>query len=792
MQRLPRHEPVRKFLFLYIAALIASHVVVAFTRITLPEGQRLIALGNGVSIAYVDTAPFDSELPVLLLIHGSPIDVSLFDPLIQKLRQKFRVVAPVLPGFGASSRDLPDYSIRAHALYLDGFMRQAGFPAAHVVGYSMGSGVAIELAHLNAKRMLSLTLLSGIGAQEHELLGNYHLNHALHGVQLAVFWALDHLLPHFGALRIFPLNYHYARNFYDTDQRPLKKYLSAASLPTLILHGAEDIPAPVAAAYAHHELIAQSTLTIFPNDGHLMVYEKPAEIAAAITTFAERVEQGTWSASPKQFKPQPGAGAWFLLILLALATLVREDLAAISAGILAANENISFVQANAAVFAGIFTGGILLVLLRWFFGSNSLIGRIIRGERRAVFYVASFLWSPLIVGIGYVAGACALDYLERCNGSVLLVFILFVVLIFLIRNVFQPLCTWKGRRLLYSSWLRLIHWEFWPPFVFYIPVGFYFVFLIVRYRSFTLFTASNPAIEDGGVIGESKAAILYGLARAGKNIARFILLAPAAVEERMRALSDFRRRQKLKFPVVLKPDAGERGNEVAIIRSDREAREYLTAHTGATIAQEYIPGLEFGVFYFRYPQSPHGRIFAITDKRFPVLTGDGKNTLERLILNDARAVMMARFHLQKFAPRLAEVIPAGEKIQLVELGTHCKGSLFLDGGHLLTPALEREIDKISHAYEGFYFGRYDIRVPSVADFKRGKNLKVVELNGVTSEATSIYDPKHSLLHAYCVLIRQWRIAFEIGRQNAARGAKVTTVSDLLRRLFFVRRNKMAL
>lgn len=340
----------------------------------------------------------------------------------------------------------------------------------------------------------------------------------------------------------------------------------------------------------------------------------------------------------------------------------------------------------------------------------------------------------------------------------------------------------KRRRLLYSSWLRFRHWEFWPPWLFYIPVGFYFIFLALRYRSLTLFTAANPAIEDGGVVGESKSAILYGLAGAKKNVARFILLPSAPPLRRVAALSDFMRRKKLRFPVVLKPDAGERGNGVAIIRSAAEASAYLGEHTAPVIAQEYIPGLEFGVFYFRFPESEHGEILAITDKRFPVLTGDGVSTVEDLILSDARAVTMARFHLKKFAARLAEVIPPGQGFALVELGTHCKGSLFLDGSHLVTEQLTQKIDAMSRQFRGFYFGRYDIRVPSLADFQQGKNLKVVELNGVTSEATSIYDPRHSLLYAYRVLFRQWRIAFEIGRQNAARGAEVTPVSVLLGRL----------
>ena len=84
------------------------------------------------------------------------------------------------------------------------------------------------------------------------------------------------------------------------------------------------------------------------------------------------------------------------------------------------------------------------------------------------------------------------------------------------------------------------------------------------------------------------------------------------------------------------------------------------------------------------------------------------------------------------------------------------------------------------SFKGFYFGRFDIRVKSFEDFAEAKNFKIVELNGVTSEATSIYDPKNSLVEAYKTLFRQWEIAFEIGAQNKKLGVKPTTISDLIK------------
>ncbi len=138
---------------------------------------------------------------------------------------------------------------------------------------------------------------------------------------------------------------------------------------------------------------------------------------------------------------------------------------------------------------------------------------------------------------------------------------------------------------------------------------------------------------------------------------------------------------------------------------------------------------------------------------------------------------------------LWEVLRPGEKLRLVELGTHCRGAVFLDGGWAKTEALEQAIDRISQTYEGFYFGRFDIRVSSVEDFRKGRNFKIVELNGVTSEATHIYDPRNSLAKAYRVLFQQWQIAFEIGAQNRWRAVRPTSLSKLMRLLLDFKRNR---
>jgi len=314
--------------------------------------------------------------------------------------------------------------------------------------------------------------------------------------------------------------------------------------------------------------------------------------------------------------------------------------------------------------------------------------------------------------------------------------------------------------------------------LFYPPVVAYVLYLGIKFRSWTLFTAANPAIPAGGFVGESKHEILEHLKNASSWLPSSTLLPSGEPSLRLARAEDFMRQHRLEFPVVLKPDAGQRGSGVVVVRSPEQLRKYLSYASFPAMLQEYVPGEEFGVFYYRYPGDGSGRVFSVTEKRMPVLLGDGKHTLEDLILADDRAICMSDFYLRKNSERAQQVPAAGENVQLVEIATHCRGAIFLDGGDTITPALEEAIDRIAKNFDGFFFGRFDIRVPSRQDFVAGRNMKIVELNGVTSEATHIYDPKLSLFDAYRVLFEQWRIAFEIGNLNRARGVRPASVADL--------------
>jgi membrane protein DedA with SNARE-associated domain len=523
------------------------------------------------------------------------------------------------------------------------------------------------------------------------------------------------------------------------------------------------------------------------------------------------------------------------MAILAAATLLSEDLTCLAAGAMVARGELGFPPAVAACLAGIVAGDLLLYLagrylgrpaisrapLKWILRPEQVrsasewlsrrglavvfVSRFLPGARLPVYFAAGILetsfpafalwfllaaslWTPMLVGISARLGQGDLAGIPPFGPAGPVVSLVALALLLVAGKGIGRLASRRGRRLLHASWIRVRRWEYWPPWLFYLPVAGYVLFLGVKHRCATLFTAANPAIPAGGFIAESKSDILGSLQAGGAPVARFRLLrAEHSADRRLAEARDFMDTAGIGYPVVAKPDIGQRGEGVAIIAGEAELAEHLRTVRADLILQEHVGGAELGIFYVRRPGESRGRIFSVTEKHLPSVTGDGRRRLEDLILDDRRLRGMARFFLRRHADRLGEVPAAGEEVLLTGIGNHCRGAVFLDGNRLATPDLEAAVEKIARAYPGFHFGRFDVRAPSREAFRTGTALRILELNGVTSEATEIYDPRNSLRNAYRKLFQQWRLAFEIGAANRARGAVPARPRDLARMLLHYRR-----
>lgn len=422
--------------------------------------------------------------------------------------------------------------------------------------------------------------------------------------------------------------------------------------------------------------------------------------------------------------------------------------------------------------------GILTIILSRFIPGSRLPLYVAAGALKqparlfaAVTGICAMVWVGAIFAASHFAGIPRLGF----GKSLVLTAVILLIGPWLVVRVLRS--TSPKLRLI---WKRYRRWEFWPAWMFYPPVAAMCAWLAVKYSGLALPALANPSFRNGGIIGESKIDVLHTLTNiAPEFVADGYLLPPAPFSERVRLFRRLCEEHELGYPVVLKPDVGQRGAGFKVIRSDPELENYLSHVPSDLILQRYIPGeKEMGIFYYRFPGARRGEIFAITEKIFPVAVGDGRSTLEELIALDDRASLIAKTYLDRFPDIRYQVLPKNYVLRLVEAGNHCQGCIFRDGRHLLSEALRERIDQISCSLAGFFVGRYDIRYANDNDLKRGDNFKIIELNGAASEATNIYDARNSLFAAYRTLYRQWELVYAIGRANRDLGHAPPALSDI--------------
>ncbi len=309
-------------------------------------------------------------------------------------------------------------------------------------------------------------------------------------------------------------------------------------------------------------------------------------------------------------------------------------------------------------------------------------------------------------------------------------------------------------------WHKVKNWEYWSVYVVYTPVFFLWLWNMLKFRSFSFFTYSNPGIKNGGFYGDSKAEIYKLLPQA--YYPKTVLVETNKPTNFVRLVIE----NQLKFPLIVKPDIGCRGVGVQKVNSVEEIILYSQSIQASFLIQETVayPN-EIGLFYCRLPNENKGKITGITLKQFLTVEGNGNESIKQLLQKVPRFEMQIPKLREQI--NLNEVLALGEKRCLVPFGNHNRGTAFLDGKKHITQKLENTFNAILANIPGFYYGRLDIRFNTFEELEQGRNFSVIELNGAKSEPTHIYDPNYTLWKAQLEIFRHQNIFQRIVKMNTS-------------------------
>lgn len=316
-------------------------------------------------------------------------------------------------------------------------------------------------------------------------------------------------------------------------------------------------------------------------------------------------------------------------------------------------------------------------------------------------------------------------------------------------------------------------WQNLPPALLYPALIPHVIQLCWKYKApLSIITKSNPIFSYGGLPFVPKKPMFDHF----KGFLPYALIVKdMPLDERMRKAIAFTK--KVGYPLIVKPNLAHRGVDVHLVASEEELRRLLSKQTWDYLVQEYCDfEFEFGIFYCKMPYEKKGKIVSLTKKIIPILIGNGKDTIEKLILT--AAIDNKKAILTKHQGELHTILPKEKRLKTLVCASHCQGAMYFNEKRLITEEVIEKINQISPE-DGFYFGRFDVLAKSVEDFKKG-NFKIIEVNGATSEFIHIYDSKSTYKEGMKDLKTQWDLLFEISHLNRHRKENSISMKEFIR------------
>jgi 3-oxoadipate enol-lactonase len=229
----------------------------------------------------------------LVLVHGFPLDHSIWEPVIPFLTDCFDLILPDLPGFGGSDSPEPDPVIEAYAHALVDLLSHLGVAQTFLAGHSMGGYVALAFARLYPHLLRGLALIaSQTLADTPERKASRYATAEQVAAQGAGVIA-EAMVPKLSAdpahrpvlsdliLRQKPEAI--IAGLHAMAGRPdSSSLLSSLNVPLVLVHGQADALISVERAREAAQMAPHAVLVELPEVGHMPMMEAPEQTAAAL------------------------------------------------------------------------------------------------------------------------------------------------------------------------------------------------------------------------------------------------------------------------------------------------------------------------------------------------------------------------------------------------------------------------------------------------------------------------------------------------------------------------------
>ena len=246
--------------------------------------------------------------PVLVALHGLGADGDNWLRIAPNLTRRFRVIAPDLPGFGRSVGEQElNFDIDSQTQRLNQFLEALGVSPHIMIGNSMGGWIAASYAARFPGDLAALWLLAPLGVKDSRqspmLESIASGRHSPFQVKNLTQFRERVLSPMYGQQPWFPypMQVYYARKAQKlskaapsmfrqirNDSEPLELIAKNIEIPVLLQWGVKDQAVDVSGVEAMKNALAEITIQVQEQTGHIPMLETPSSSLRFFTDFCAR------------------------------------------------------------------------------------------------------------------------------------------------------------------------------------------------------------------------------------------------------------------------------------------------------------------------------------------------------------------------------------------------------------------------------------------------------------------------------------------------------------------------
>ena len=244
---------------------------------------------NGISLAYVRRG----KGTPLLLIHGYPLDHTIWDKVIPLLEKDFDLILPDVRGFGESTTIDTPYLMNDIASDLVGLLDHLGVQKVALAGHSMGGYVALAFVRLYPERVVGLALVAAQVLADTPEGKNGRYKTAAEVAQNGVGIVAEMMTPKLSAA---PHIQGFVRELIQkqtkagvigalkamSEREEAMALLQSMNFPLVLIHGTADMLIPAERAGAVKKIIPAAHLFEYSGVGHIPMMEAPEKTAEAL------------------------------------------------------------------------------------------------------------------------------------------------------------------------------------------------------------------------------------------------------------------------------------------------------------------------------------------------------------------------------------------------------------------------------------------------------------------------------------------------------------------------------